>query len=79
MYHSPKLRPRTEHAIEASSPFLTMDIAQLKRFQLLTTRILEGCQDLSYEERFEKLFISPRTSKTERLLNPCISSIERFL
>ncbi len=43
------VRPHHEYAIQASCPYLKIDIDHLERLQRLATRMVKGCRDLSYE------------------------------
>ncbi len=49
------MRPHLDYAIPALSPCLQKAVGHLERLQRLATQMVKGCQDLTYEERLEKL------------------------
>src|SRR5271157_5986271 len=49
------VRPRLEFCVQAWSPHLRKDIDMLERVQYRATKLIEGYQPFSYEERLRKM------------------------
>ena len=59
------VRPHLEYAIQAWSPYLQRDIDTLEKVQRRATKMVEGIEELSYEDRLEYLNLT--TLITRRL------------
>ena len=59
------VRPHLEHCVQAWRPYLKKDIDLLEGVQHRATKIIDGLQNMAYEQRLRSLDLT--THKTRRL------------
>ena len=64
--HCTMIRPILEYAVQSWCPYLAKDINELEKVQHRVTKLVPDLQDLSYEERCEKLNLPTLKQRRER-------------
>jgi len=60
------VRPTLDYCVPVWRPYNKKDIAKIERVQKRYTKMIEGCEGLSYEQRLSKLGITSMVDRHER-------------
>src|SRR5437899_11666430 len=60
------VRPKLKYCVQAWCPYLKKDIDKLEKVQPRATRLIDGCKNLSYENRLKHTVLTTLSERRNR-------------